>query len=178
MNNNIKKWLTNYLRGREQRTEFDNLLSKSAEVRTGVPQGSVISTHSLSLVHEWFPQGSPRRHHDNQPRPKNRRSGNENRQLLERSGNMSGEKKNNLYSTQPNVKIWSSQDDKCRFCNKETETVNHIFQCKIKEDGKILWGDPELGAKKTRFLWWAYNNNTQTTSPEILLQLLGNLFHK
>ena len=42
LNNMIKKWLACYIRCREQRTSYEGVLSKSAVLKTGVPQGSVL----------------------------------------------------------------------------------------------------------------------------------------
>ena len=50
-----KKWLNNYLRGREQRTEYDGQLSKSKILRNGVPQGSVVSPFLFAWYLEDFP---------------------------------------------------------------------------------------------------------------------------
>ena len=50
-----KKWLSNYLRGRKQRTDLDGVLSKAAVIKTGVPQGSVLSP----TLFAWYLQDIP-----------------------------------------------------------------------------------------------------------------------
>ena len=50
-----KKWIACYLRGREQRTSFKESTSKSAKLRTGVPQGSVTSPILFAWCLRDFP---------------------------------------------------------------------------------------------------------------------------
>ena len=50
-----KKWLSNYLRGRVQRTDLDGVLSTAAVIKTGVPQGTVLSPTNFA----WYLQDIP-----------------------------------------------------------------------------------------------------------------------
>ena len=51
----LKRWLTTYLKGREQRTEFRGIMSRSITLRSGVPQGSVLSP----TLFAWYTQDIP-----------------------------------------------------------------------------------------------------------------------
>ena len=55
LNTTIKKWLACYLRGREQRTSYKGVLSKSTVLKTGVPQGSLLSP----ILFTWYLQDIP-----------------------------------------------------------------------------------------------------------------------
>ena len=55
LNTTIKKWLACYLRGREQRNSYEGVLSKSTVLKTGVPQGSVLSP----ILFAWYLQDIP-----------------------------------------------------------------------------------------------------------------------
>ncbi len=54
--NNIIRWLSTYLRGRQSKVLFRDTLSKSCQVRTGVPQGSVISPTLFNYYVSQMPQ--------------------------------------------------------------------------------------------------------------------------
>ena len=38
----VKEWFTNYLFGRSQQVDFDNVLSATSSIYCGVPQGSIL----------------------------------------------------------------------------------------------------------------------------------------
>ena len=53
---NTKKWLANYLRGRTQSTLMNDVKSKPCRLKTGVPQGSVLSPILFAWYMEDIPQ--------------------------------------------------------------------------------------------------------------------------
>ena len=55
----LARWLNCYLRGRQSRVSFRNTLSASRNVKTGVPQGSVISPSLFNAYMADLPQPPP-----------------------------------------------------------------------------------------------------------------------
>lgn len=50
--NNLIRWMSSYLHGRSAITEFRNTYSKQRLIKTGVPQGSIISPVLFNFAHQ------------------------------------------------------------------------------------------------------------------------------